>query len=157
MRGGEAIVELIRSWVAIVPDVEVWFETLASDERHIVMRIGGRGHAAADAGEGSMQYDFTLVGRLRDGQMVYEELFADGDEAAALARYEAFGVSRARPAQTFASRSRDTVPSDCLRARCSSATPLPGTRATGTQYARRSHRHPLRRSSPGRLGGARRG
>ena len=88
VRGGEAVAELIRSWVALVPDVEVWFETLASDERHIVVRIGGRGHAAADAGEGSMQYDFTLVSSVRDGQMVYEEVFAAEDEASALARYE---------------------------------------------------------------------
>jgi hypothetical protein len=35
-----------------------------------------------------MQYDFILVGTVRDGQMVYEELFAAEDEGAALTRFE---------------------------------------------------------------------
>ena len=51
--GREAIVDVYRSWIEVVPDMEVAFEWLGGDDDHIAMRWNGHGHAAADMGGGA--------------------------------------------------------------------------------------------------------
>jgi ketosteroid isomerase-like protein len=107
-RGAAAVVDLMRSWVDVAPDLEVWFEELAGDDHNLAIRFGGRGHAAAEAGGGPMEYDVVMVAAAPDGLMMREEMFAPGDESAALARYEELrreqrpGLDEQRPAQSLA-------------------------------------------------------
>ena len=86
LRGAEAMVAIYRSWVEVAPDVDARFEALASDDHGIAVRFGGRGHAADGGGE--FEYFSTSVSVVRDGRFTRTEMFEDGDEAAALARYE---------------------------------------------------------------------
>ena len=86
LRGRDAILEMYRSWVEIVPDLEDRVEQIASDDEHIVARVDGHGHAADGGGE--MEYFVIAVSSVRDGRVVRVELFDSGDEPAALARYD---------------------------------------------------------------------
>jgi len=94
LRGREAIVELYRTWVQVAPDVEMRFEVLAGDDEHIVMRAGGYGSAAADAGGGPMEVVVILVSTVRDGRFSRGEQFEADDEARALARYQELRADR---------------------------------------------------------------
>ena len=62
------------------------------------------------------------------------------------------GAGRTRPAQRFATRSCDTAPSHCLRARCRALRRCLERARLGRSTRDDHSRHPLRRSSPGRLG-----
>ena len=53
--------------------MELWFESLAVDGDHGVVRFGGRGHAAA--GGGAMEYVVTAVLTIRDGRILHSEMF----------------------------------------------------------------------------------
>ena len=71
------MVEIFRSWVELVPDIEPRFETLAGDEERIVVRFGGYGHAAD--GGGPLEYVTLDVATIRDGRQVRAELFDAAD------------------------------------------------------------------------------
>ena len=86
MIGGPAVVDMYRSWVDVVPDVELRFEVFAADDEHLAVRYSGHGHAAAGGGE--MEYVTTMAARIRDGRLLLCEMFEADGEAAALARYE---------------------------------------------------------------------
>jgi ketosteroid isomerase-like protein len=86
IRGREGVVELYRSWVGVAPDAETRFEALAGDAKHLVVRVGGHGHAAE--GGGLMEYVITVVSTIRDGRIARSEYFDPGEESAALARLE---------------------------------------------------------------------
>jgi ketosteroid isomerase-like protein len=86
MQGPDAAIDLYRSWVAMVPDMEFSSDILASEDEHYVYLHTGRGHAA-DSG-GAMEYVALAVTTLRDGRAVRSEIFADDDLAGAMARYE---------------------------------------------------------------------
>ena len=84
--GREAVVDVYRSWLDVVPDMEVTFEWLGGDDDHIALRWNGQGHAAADVGGGAAEYRLILVATIRDGRIAYTERFDLDDEGAALAR-----------------------------------------------------------------------
>ena len=77
---------MYRSWDEVTPDVEIWFETLAGDDRHIAMRTAGRGHAADGGRRDGVRV--TMVATVATVGFQRAELFEPGDEAAALARFE---------------------------------------------------------------------
>ena len=92
LRGGRAMADFWRSWVEIVPDVEVRFEMLAGDDEHAALRFGGYGHAAEGGGE--MEYSMTQAVSFRDGRLRRVELFEFDDEALALARFQELRADR---------------------------------------------------------------
>ena len=75
-------------WAELVPDLDFRFEALAGDEQTIAVRVGGYGHATAEAGGGAMEYVAIAVATIRDGLWRRAELFDADDESAALARFE---------------------------------------------------------------------
>ncbi len=86
LRGPAAPVELWRSWTGIAPDAEFRFETLASDDERIAVRVEGSGHAAESAGGGPLEYEISLVATISGGRTVRNDWF-DSD-ADALAYFE---------------------------------------------------------------------
>ena len=54
LRGPSAVAAICTLVGRAVPDIELRFETLAGDEEHIAVPIGGYGHAAD--GGGAMEY-----------------------------------------------------------------------------------------------------
>lgn len=87
-RGGRDEARLYGSWVEMVPDIELSFETLAGGDAHLVVRHEMRGHAAD--GGGAIEYAALVVAALRDGRWVCAQVFDDADEAGALSLYEAW-------------------------------------------------------------------
>ena len=84
MKGREAVVEFFRSWIEVLPDVVLRFETLvAGDDCHAVLRGIGCGHVPE--GGGPIEADVLLVATIRDGRIAREERFDVSDEETALA------------------------------------------------------------------------
>ena len=92
MRGGRAIADFFRSWVDVVPDIELRFTVLAGDEEHAVVQFVGWGHAAEGGGE--MEYLTLNAMSFRDGRCRRVERFEADDEALALARFEELRAER---------------------------------------------------------------
>jgi ketosteroid isomerase-like protein len=92
MRGGRAMADFYRSWVEVVPDVQLRVTLLAGDDEHAVGQYVGWGHAADGGGE--MEYVTINAVSLRDGRIRRLERFDPGDEAAALARLEELRAER---------------------------------------------------------------
>lgn len=92
MRGGRAMADFYRSWVEVVPDVELRFTLLASDEAHAVGQFLGWGHAAEGGGE--MEYVTNNAVSLRDRRIRRLERFDAGDEVVALARFKELRADR---------------------------------------------------------------
>ena len=91
-RGGRPLADFFRSWVGVVPDIEMRFTVLAGDDEHAVVRYVGWGHAAEGGGE--MEYPFTQCYSIRDGRFRRGEIFEAEDEALALARFEELRADR---------------------------------------------------------------
>ena len=140
LSGPDAIVGMFRSWTEMAPDLANRFEVLALDGETHASRFGAYGHAAD--GGGALEYVNIAVGRVRDGRALGDELFDDGDEAAALARFE-----------ELRRRERPGGPRRRPRASCSTASSAPTTRATGTPLRERLRAgSALHRPAAGRLG-----
>ena len=84
--GAEGNVEMQRSWVKLVPDIEIRLDVLASDDEHIALRWTGVGHAAD--GGGAVDYAGLVVANVRERHVAHAEIFDRDDEEGALARFE---------------------------------------------------------------------
>ena len=84
--GAEGNVEMQRSWVELVPDIEIRLDVLASDDEHIALRWTGVGHAAD--GGGAVDYAGLVVANVRERHVAHAEIFDRDDEEGALARFE---------------------------------------------------------------------
>ncbi len=138
VEGPDAMMTIWRSWVDLVPDVEMTFELIAGDERRIMYFFTGRGHAADGGGE--MEYGVILVSLYRDGRLVSSDTFDAEDHAGARACYQQLGGGAA------ADPARGHRPL-CRRQQCAGL----------GRSARHLRAGPaVRRSPPGRMGRAER-
>ena len=70
----------------LAPDLELRFEVLDGDDRHVALVSGGHGHAATEAGGGAFVVESVFVFSLADGRIHRAEQFDLDQRDAALAR-----------------------------------------------------------------------